>query len=58
MASPLKYRENAAELRQLADQMRWAERRDHLLHLAEHFAELADLKSNVSGTLAVASDAA
>jgi len=41
--------------------MRWSESRDHLLHLvhlAERFAELADLKSNVSGTLAVTSDAA
>jgi hypothetical protein len=26
----------------MADQMRWAENRDHLLNLAEHFADLAD----------------
>jgi hypothetical protein len=34
--------ETAAELRDMADQMRWAENRDHLLNLAEHFADLAD----------------
>jgi len=42
MTRPLRYRETAAELRDMADQMRWAENRDHLLNLAEHFADLAD----------------
>jgi len=42
MTRPLRYRETAAELRDLADQMRWAENRDRLLNLAERFADLAD----------------
>ena len=42
MTRPLRYRETAAKLRDMADQMRWAENRDYLLNLAERFADLAD----------------
>src|SRR5438874_10293283 len=34
------YRETAAELRRLAEEMRWAENRDHLLDMAEQFNKL------------------
>ena len=37
-----RYREAAAELRHLADQVRWAESRDHLLRTAEHLTEMAE----------------
>jgi hypothetical protein len=56
MTRPLRYRVTAAELRDLAHQMRWAENRDHLLHMAEHFAELAEL-GNELGARADASGA-
>jgi hypothetical protein len=49
---PLLYRETATELRELADQMRWAENRDHLLHLAEQFAELGEPSANEAGARA------
>jgi hypothetical protein len=52
IARPLRYLETAAQLRDMADQMRWAESRDHLLHLAEHFAELAEPATNGAGALA------
>jgi len=58
MTRPLRYHATAAQLRDLADQMRWAENRDHLLHLAEHFAELAEPMGDDAGALAKSQGAA
>jgi hypothetical protein len=52
LARPLRYLETATQLRDMADQMRWAENRDHLLLLAEQFAELAEPTTNGAGALA------
>ena len=56
-ARPLRYLETAAQLRDMADQMRWAGNRNHLLHLAEQFAELAEPMTNEAGALPVESGA-
>ena len=56
-ARPLRYLETAAQLRDMADQMRWAGNRNHLLHLAEHFCELAEPTTNEAGALPVESGA-
>ena len=52
IARAVRYLETATQLRDMADHMRWAESRDHLLHLAEHFAELAEPTTNGAGALA------
>ena len=49
-SAPRGYRETAAELRELAEQMRWAESRDHLLRVAEKFSEMAQLKLQEANT--------
>jgi hypothetical protein len=55
MARAVRYLKTAAQLRDMADQMRWAENRDHLLQLAEHFSELAEPTTNGAGALATES---
>ena len=55
-ARPLRYLETAAQLRDMADQMRWAGNRDHLLHLAGQFAELAEPRTNGAGALLAQSE--
>jgi hypothetical protein len=49
-SAPRRYRETAAELREVAEQMRWAESRDYLLRMAEKFSEMAQPKLQEANT--------
>lgn len=48
-----RYSNIAAELRELAGQMRWAENRDHLLQMAEKLTEMVEPTSDRSGAFLV-----